>query len=68
MAMSILELHDDIGRQPWGSAAHVHRSAAAMPCAFALQTKSNPKPYTQYLHRSVTAMRCVVTLQTKFKS
>lgn len=36
MAMSILELEADIGRQPWGSAAHLHRSAAAMRCTFAL--------------------------------
>lgn len=44
MAMSILELHDDIGRQPWGSAQHLHRSLVAMRCTFALQTKSKPKP------------------------
>jgi hypothetical protein len=43
MAMSILELHDDIGRQPWGSAQHLHRSVPAMRCASALQIESNPK-------------------------
>jgi hypothetical protein len=36
MAMSILELEADVGRQPWGSAAHLHRSVAVMCCAFAL--------------------------------
>lgn len=44
MAMSILELEEDIGSVPWGSAEHLHKAVAAMRCAFADALAYNADP------------------------
>lgn len=44
MAMSILELDEDVGDFEWGSAQHLHRMIAAMRLAFADALQYNADP------------------------